>query len=407
MYKYQTNNVYFAQVMGMMEELGEQELQKLGATNTKVSYRGVYFKADAETLYRINYTSRLLSRVLAPLKKFHCDNAGVLKRTADNIRWDDFMSVDNTFSITSSVAKSKINNSLYASQCLKDGIADYFRNKLGRRPNVDTVNPDVRFNLHIEKDAAVISLDTSGESLHKRGYRLLAGEAPMQETLAAAIIYLSKWDGQNTLWDPMCGSGTILCEALMHYCRIPAQKLRKNFGFFYLPDFNKQAWEKLKEECDSKIKPLPKGLITGSDKSQKIIEVAKDNLSRLPYSKSVELACHPFQHVKQFANGTLITNPPYGIRLGDPEDVQVLYKELGDFLKLKCTGTSAFIYTGEPSLRKYIGLKTTRRIHLVNGKLEGVLMQIDSYEGTKKKYYLKDEPEKAKVETKAKKDRRD
>jgi len=391
MYEYQSNNIYFAQVTGMMEELGQQELQKLGATDTKLSYRGVYFKADHETLYRINYTSRLLSRVLAPLKNFYCDNTGVLKKTADTIEWDDFLTVDNTFSITSSVANSKINNSLYASQCLKDGIADYFRNKFGKRPDVDTVNPDVRFNLFIEKDSAVISLDTSGDSLHKRGYRLLAGEAPMQETLAAAIIQLSNWDGQNILWDPMCGSGTILCEALMHYCRIPAQKLRKNFGLFYLPDFNNELWKKVKDESESQIRPLPKGLIKGSDKSQRILEVAKDNLSRLPYSNNIELAGHPFEHVKEFKDGTLITNPPYGIRLGNPEDVQVLYKELGDFIKQRCTGTNAFIYTGEPSLRKHIGLKTSRRIHLVNGKLEGVLLMFDSYEGTKKKFFLKEE----------------
>ncbi len=417
MYEYQSNNIYFAQVTGMMEELGQQELQELGATDTKLSYRGVYFKADHETLYRINYTSRLLSRVLAPLKNFYCDNTGVLKKTADTIEWDDFLTVDNTFSITSSVANSKINNSLYASQCLKDGIADYFRNKFGKRPDVDTVNPDVRFNLFIEKDAAVISLDTSGDSLHKRGYRLLAGEAPMQETLAAAIIQLSNWDGQNTLWDPMCGSGTILCEALMHYCRIPAQKLRKNFGFFYLPDFNNELWKKVKDESDSQIRPLPKGLIKGSDKSQRILEIAKDNLSRLPYSNNIELAGHPFQHVKEFKDGTLITNPPYGIRLGNPEDVQVLYKELGDFIKQRCTGTTSFIYTGEPSLRKHIGLKTSRRIHLVNGKLEGVLLMFDSYEGSKKKFYLKEEEDiektkdkkiyEAKTEAKAKEERFD
>lgn len=386
MYEYSIDG-YFAQVPGMMEELCEQELIELGASNTKVSYRGVYFNADKEILYKINYTSRLLSRILAPLKTFHCNNTNVLYKTASQIKWEDFLSIDKTFSISASVAKSNINNSLFASQRLKDAIADYFRNKAGERPSVDTVNPDVRFNLHIEKDEAVISLDTSGESLHKRGYRLLAGEAPMQETLAAAIIKLSKWDGENPLWDPMCGSGTILCEALMHYCRIPSQKLRKKFGFFNLPDFDIEIWNKVKAECDSKIRPLNKGIIAGSDKSQRILEVAKENLSRLPYSDSVDLKCHPFQHVKQFENGTLITNPPYGIRLGEIEDVKILYKELGDFLKNNCKGTSAFIYTGDPALRKSIGLRTSRRIPLVNGKLEGVLFQIDSYEGSKKRKY--------------------
>jgi putative N6-adenine-specific DNA methylase len=372
-----------------MEGLCEQELIELGAKNTRAAYRGIYFEADTLTIYRINYTARTITRILAPLKSFHCKNANAIMKFAERIQWDKFFSVNQTFAITSSVSNSSITNSLYASQVLKDGIADFFRAKFGKRPNVETVNPDIRFNLFIEKDNAILSLDTSGESLHKRGYRLLAGEAPMQETLAAAIIRLSNWDGEKPLMDCMCGSGTILCEALMHYCRIPAQKLRKKFGFFHLPDFNKSVWEKFKNEADSTIRPLPKGIIAGSDISQTAVKVAKENLSRLPYSESVTLSAHPFQHIKQFENGVLLTNPPYGIRLGERKEVENLYKELGDFLKTKCKGTSAFIYTGEPELRKYIGLKTSGRIPLNNGKLEGVLLQIDSYEGSRKKKYNK------------------
>lgn len=384
MYDYKEKG-FFAQVTGKMETLCEEELIELGAIETKTTYKGVYFKADIPTLYKINYTSRLLSRVLAPLITFSCHTTNALYQKAKKIHWEDFLSNEKTFAISASISKSRIINSLYASQCLKDGIADYFRDKYGKRPDVEVVNPDVRFNLHIEKDMAVISLDTSGDSLHKRGYRLLAGEAPMQETLAAAIIRISKWNGENPLWDPMCGSGTILCEALMHYCRIPAQKLRKKFGFFNLPDFNRNAWNKVKEEFEKKIRPLPKNIIHGSDKSQEAIKVTKNNLSHLPYSDSVDLSCKPFQQAKEFVNGTLITNPPYGLRLGEIKEVQVLYKEIGDFLKANCTGTSAFIYTGNLELRKHIGLKTTRRIHLDNGKLEGVLLQIDSYKGSKKK----------------------
>jgi putative N6-adenine-specific DNA methylase len=387
MYEYQKNSTYFTQVPGMMEEICEEELIELGAKNTKISYRGIYFEADQKTLYRINYTARTISRVLAPLSNFYCRDAKAIMKESESIEWDKIFSVDQTFSITSSVNRSSINNSLYASQVLKDGIADYFRAKFNKRPNVDTVTPDVRFNLFIEKDKAILSLDTSGESLHKRGYRLLAGEAPMQETLAAAIVRLSKWDGEKQLLDCMCGSGTILCEALMQYCKIPAQFLRKNFGFFHLPDFNIEIWENLKKDIDRNQRPLPKGIINGSDRSQLTINIAKQNLSRLPYSDLVKLSVHPFQHINQFENGTIITNPPYGIRLGKRNEVENLYKELGDFIKTKCKGTSAFIYTGEPTLRKHIGLKTSKRIPLVNGKLEGVLLQIDSYEGSKKKKY--------------------
>ncbi|MBE0642574.1 MAG: class I SAM-dependent RNA methyltransferase [Bacteroidetes bacterium] len=388
MYNYQFDGRYFAQAPGKMEAMCADELRELGATDVEAAYRGVYFSADKATLYRINYMSRMLSRVLAPLISIRCRDTEELTATSRKIAWETFFTVDQTFAITASVTKSSINNSLYAAQCLKDGIVDHFRDvSRGVRPSVETVNPDVRLNLHIEEDRAVISLDTSGESLHKRGYRLLAGEAPMQETLAAAIIRQTGWDGETPLWDCMCGSGTLLCEALMHYCRMPAQLLRRNFGFFYLPDFEEKTWKNVKAECDAQMRPLPRGLISGSDISPAAVSVAKENLSRLPYSEAVTLKRQAFQRVKEFENGTLLANPPYGIRMGELEEVKLLYTELGDFIKQHCKGSTAFIYMGDPELRKSIGLKTSRRIPLVNGKLEGVLVRIDSYEGSKKPYY--------------------
>ncbi|MCE1190230.1 MAG: THUMP domain-containing protein, partial [Ignavibacteria bacterium] len=389
MYEYQKNNKYFAQVTGQMEALCEKELIELGASNTTIVYRGIAFEADFATLYRINYCSRLATRILAPLRLFHCFNSSAINKAAAKIQWEDFIGLDDTFAISSAVVKSQINNSLYAAQCLKDGIADYFRDKYGRRPDVDTENPTVRLNLYIEKDEAIISIDTSGESLHKRGYRILAGEAPMQETLAAAMVRISGWDGEKPLWDCMCGSGTILCEAVMHYCRIPAQILRKNFGFTHLPDFDASTWEQVKGMADSAIRPLPDGLVNGNDLSGAVLDIARQNLARIPYQGSVKLTQNKFQKSAAFENGVLITNPPYGIRLGREEEAELLFEELGDFIKNNCKGTTAFIYTGNPELRKYIGLKTSQRVPLVNGKLEGVLFRIDSYEGSKKNYYQK------------------
>jgi len=388
MYEYQTTGAYFAQAAGLMEELCRKELEELGATDISTRYRGLCFKADSRALYAINYTSRLLTRVLAPLTRFHCRGPEMLTKAARKIKWEHFLTLDQTFAITATVANSEITHSLYAAQCLKDAIADHFRSiSGGRRPSVDTARPDVRFNLHIDRNKAVISLDTSGESLHKRGYRLQAGEAPMQETLAAAIVRLSGWGGESTFWDCMCGSGTLLCEALMHYCRIPAQFLRKKMGFFALPDFDRRLWNSVKAEADARMRPLPPDLIRGSDLSRRALAVARGNLARLPSSEAVTLACHPFQHVKRFENGTLVANPPYGIRLGSTDDAVELYRELGDFIKQRCTGSVCYLYTGDPALRKAVGLRTSRRVPLVNGKLEGVLLRFDSYEGSKKKYY--------------------
>ena len=384
MFDYQRKNNFFAQAPGKMEELCEQELKELGATNIRTAYRGVYFQAEPAVLYKINYTSRLLTRVLAPLFTFNCKSTNDIKNSASKTKWEKLISLNTTFAITASVSNSKITHSKYAALCLKDSIADYFNAKYKKRPNVDTRTPDVRLNLHIEKELATVSLDVSGESLHKRGYRLSSGEAPMQETLAAALIRISEWNGEKPFWDCMCGSGTIISEAMMKYCNIPAQYLRENFGFFNLPDFDKSLWEKVKTDCDKNIRPLPKGLIKGSDISPKAIEIAKENIGRLPHSENVHIFNRPFQKAENFEEGVIVTNPPYGIRIGEKEEAKSLMKELGDFLKQKCSGTSAFIFTGDPALRKSIGLKTSQRVHLVNGKLEGVLFRIDSFKGTHK-----------------------
>ena len=231
MYEYQRKKTYFAQIADDIKETAVRELAALGARKIRPAYRGIYFNAGREALYRINYSTRLASRILAPLVTFNCAAASELYNMAKQIKWTDFFSGKNTFAVFSNVSNSRIFNSHYASLRLKDGIVDSFREMSGKRPDIDSRNPDIWLNLHIRNDKAVISLDTSGGSLHRRGYRKDSVSAPMQETVAAAIIGYSKWDGSVPLYDPMCGSGTLLCEALMYYCRIPSGFFREHFGF--------------------------------------------------------------------------------------------------------------------------------------------------------------------------------
>jgi putative N6-adenine-specific DNA methylase len=219
MFEYHRTHRYFAQTQRRLEPIAREELEELGAAQCSESYCGVYFEASPPVIYKINYCARTIMRVLAPLERFSCPSDSVLYREAYNIPWSEIFSVNQTFAVESNVSNSHIRHSKFAALRLKDAIVDYFRKKYGKRPDVNTENPDIRFNLNIDENRAVISLDTSGESLHRRGYRVETVTAPMQETLAAAILRLSGWNGNEesrlTLVDPLCGSGTILAEALM------------------------------------------------------------------------------------------------------------------------------------------------------------------------------------------------
>lgn len=376
---YQKNSSYFAQVAENVEPLAERELAALGATQVNPVYRGVYFTASPEALYRIVYQTRLCTRVLAPLLHFDCHSTKYLYKTALTIPWVELFDREQTFVITATVSDSLITHSQYASLCLKDAIVDQFQEKFGERPNVDKRNPDLVFNLHIHKNTAVISLDVSGGSLHRRGYRQETVEAPMQESLAAAILDLTQWDGERQLIDPMCGSGTLLCEALMRYCRIPAAYLRESFGFMRMPDFEPETWQRVKNEADSQIRDLPEGLITGSDAGKLAVRAARINLGQLPHGKEVVVRPSRFQELEPISNAVIVSNPPYGVRLGAQEEAAALVGELGSFLKHKCTGSTAYLYFGDRELVKKIGLKPAWKKPLSNGGLDGVLAKYEMY----------------------------
>ncbi|MGB5156652.1 MAG: class I SAM-dependent RNA methyltransferase [Desulfobacterales bacterium] len=380
LYQYQNDSRYFAQVAEGLKEAGAKELSELGAEDVNPEFSGIYFRADKSTLYRINYLTRLLSRCLAPLISYPCHDSDILYQKARQIEWDEFFKSDgNTFAVSANVSDSSISHSKYAALRLKDAVADYFKEKTGQRPDVSVKNPDILLNLHIRNDEAVISLDTSGAALHKRGYREDTVSAPMQETVAAAIIRFSEWDGSVPLYDPMCGSGTLLCEALMQYSNIPAGVFRKQFGFEFLPDFDAAIWKKVKKEADGRIRELPKGLIAGSDVSVQAVRASKANLMGLHYGNNVSVEKADFRKLPALENHVIVTNPPYGIRMGGDEDLEMFFKNIGDFLKQKCKGSTAFVYFGDRKYIKNIGLEASWKKPIKAGGLDGRLVKYEMY----------------------------
>lgn len=379
MYQYQETGRYFAQVAGGLEDEGAKELAELGATNVETAYRGVYFDADAPTLYGINYRTRLATRVLAPLVTFDCHSTRYLYRTVQQFDWTTFLGLEQTFAVFANVSNSKIRHSKYAALTVKDAIVDQFRDRTGERPSIDTRDPDLWINLYLQANRAVLSIDTSGGSLHRRGYREASVEAPMQETVAAAVIRLSGWDGATPLYDPMCGSGTLLAEALMHAARIPAGYHRDGFGFARLPDFDADAWRRVKQAADDAVRPVPEGLIAGSDQDADALAAARANLDALPHGDRVPLRRADFRQLDGLPNTTIVVNPPYGLRLGRKADVQALYRDFGDFLKQRCTGSTAYLYAGKRELLKSVGLRPSWKQPLTSGALDGRLAKYEMY----------------------------
>jgi putative N6-adenine-specific DNA methylase len=379
MFEYQKTGRYFAQVSDDIKDIAEEELLSLGARGTRPGYRVISFAADHEALYAVNFHSRLINRVLAPLISFDCHSDKYLYNRALQIRWDNFLDISMTFAIFASVSNSSIRHSRFAALRLKDAIVDYFQNALGGRPSIDTKNPDVWFNLYINNDKAVISLDTSGGSLHRRGYRVKSVQAPMIETLAAAIIHHSGWDGSVPLYDPFCGSGTLLCEAYMRQSNTPAGILRPRFGFERMPDFNNLLWHKVKRGGMKRINPVPEGMIHGSDISSEAVKASIHNCSLIGADKVIRIEKKDVFDIDKIQNKVIVCNPPYGIRMAKAEELSAFYKRYGDFLKKRCVGSSAYIYFGERQYIKEIGLKPSWKRPLSNGGLDGRLVKFELY----------------------------
>jgi len=379
MYEYQQSGRYFAQLADDIKDIAEIELLELGAVDTSHSYRGVYFNADQESIYRINLHSRLINRVLAPLKTFDCHSDNYLYKVGKQIRWEDFLNSEQTLAVFASVTQSNINHSKFAALRLKDAIVDYFRERDGKRPSIDRRNPDLWLNVHIEKNVAIISVDTSGGSLHRRGYRVETIQAPMNETLAASIIRYTKWDGQTPIYDPLCGSGTLLCEAYLAATKTPSANLRSKFGFERLPDFDVELWAKVKKVADNKIIPLSNNLIYGSDIDSRVVAIAQKNSAVIDSDTQIQIIQKDIFEIEKLEDATIVCNPPYGIRMKKKKDLNTFYKDIGDFLKQRCTNSTAYIYFGDRKYIKEIGLRSSKKWILSNGGLDGRLVKYMMY----------------------------
>ena len=379
MFAYQEDGRFFAQAARGLEQLARIELEDLGVRNVEVSGAGLHFSADAAGLYRVNQRSRLVSRVLAPLAAFSCFSEQALYDAARAIEWEKVLAPEQTFAVFAHVGESRISHSHYAALRLKDAVADRFRERYDRRPDVDTEHPDAWIHLAVRNDRALVSLDTSGGSLHRRGYRRQSVAAPLQETLAAAMVRLSDWQGERPLVDPFCGSGTILAEAFMHYCRVPSAFKREKFGFEMLPDFDRRVWEDVRREGETMIREMPEGLIRGSDSERQSVAAARANLREIPGTRGVAVERKDFRELPGIPGATIVCNPPYGVRVGEAQGAQLLFRDLGDFLKQRCPGSTAYVLCGNLELVSAIGLKPARRFVLFNGPIECRLLKIEIY----------------------------
>jgi len=371
---------FFATTGKGVEELLAGELRSLGITVAAVESGGVRFTGDVAVCWRANLWLRTANRVLMPLAVFPADSPQALYDGVRAIAWTDWLTPDMTLAVDCNLRDSAMTHSGFAALKTKDAIVDVLRDACGRRPNVDTRDPDLRVNVHLVKNRCTVSLDTSGAPLDRRGYRLERTEAPLRETLAAALVELAGWDGSVPLADPMCGSGTILIEAALKAARRAPGLLRQGFGFQRWAGFDPVRFGLLVAEARAAALPSLTVPVVGCDRLPKALEVARQNAARAGVGALVALNKGDIRHFTPPPGpGVLIFNPPYGQRLSEEEALKPLYRQIGDVMKQRCTGYTAYLLTGSPELAKCVGLKASRRFVLFNGPIECRLLKYDLY----------------------------
>ena len=365
------------------EELLAKELKNLGAVNVKIGTRNVSFEGDTGFMYKANLCLRTAIKILKPIKTFRVRNEQDLYDKVYKMPWHKYMSAANSLAINATIFSELFSHSQFIAYKTKDAIVDKFRNTVGERPNVDLDFPDLRINVHVQGNECTISLDSSGESLHKRGYKTSTNIAPINEVLAAGMVLLSGWDGQSDLLDPMCGSGTLAIEAAMIACNIPANINRKQFGFETWIDFDEELYNKIEESCLNKIREFHYNIYC-YDKAPSAIKKAKDNIANANLSDYISVNHEDFFTTEKQTEGKLhiLFNPPYGERL--PVAVKEFYSQIGNTLKHGYPNTNAWFITSNLEALKSVGLRPSRKIKLFNGKLESRLVKYEMYEGSKK-----------------------
>ncbi|MBO4586209.1 MAG: RNA methyltransferase [Bacteroidales bacterium] len=382
-----------AKTMVNLEEVLAEELRQLGAKNVTVGARAVEFEGDMRLLYRANYCCRTALAILKPFAEFDANDDQELYDQVYKIRWEKILDVDGTFMIDSTVSGEVFTHSYYAALKTKDAIVDRFRRNFGKRPNIDTEQPDYKFNLHIRDNHITLLMNASGDSLHKRGYRQGVGIAPINEVLAAGLLKLAGWKCDCNFYDPMCGSGTMLIEAAMMANNIPAQYYRNRFGFMKWKEFNLGEWKSIKAEEDRKIGALDfEGEIWGNDIDEQVIQQCEKNLEYTKLHKDVMLHIGDFADQEPPEGKTLIvTNPPYGERI-KVEDLNAMYEKLGDTFKQKYgKDCDVWLITSDFEAMKHIGLHPSRKIPVQNGSLDCRFLHFELYDGSKKAKYQTEE----------------
>lgn len=379
-----------AKTMAGLEDVLAEELTGLGANNLEIGKRMVSFEGDLAMLYKANIHCRTALRILRPVFEFKAKNTDEIYKRVKAMNWYEHLTEDSTFAIDAITFSDYFAHSKFVAYRVKDAIADYFMQKTGKRPSVDTKNPDLLINFHVAHDKCTLSFDSSGESLHKRGYRVAQTEAPLNEVLAAGMILKTGWRGESDFVDPMCGSGTLLIEAAMIAMNVPPGIYRQNFAFEKWKNFNAGLFETIYNDDSGEREFNYK--IYGSDISAEAIEIAAKNVKGAGLERHINLEVKPFEKYTQAPaeKGILITNPPYGERI-KPEDLNGLYEMIGERFKHVFMGYSAWVLSYKKECFDKIGLKPSKKIQLVNGSLQCEFRRYDIFAGKKYDSKRKDE----------------